>query len=427
MYNFSRSGDNNKAKQVNTKYKDEFEKKYKIFIEKYYGISKQQDRLDFDEISKINEFIDKKIKNIDNEQKYNLNKKFEINCPKCGCDDLNKNGISRGRQRYICKRCCITFDERSFSPLSNTKLSLEKWTKYLQLMLENRSIRNCAEAISVSVPTSFYMRHKILDMLNYATKDEILNGDVQVAFGFINESFKGARKKYELSDKDMHKKVVQPSINHCSINSLLNKNMHGKQELSYLNEKYYYNFEKQNLRDSERFLHNKFDPYSSMKHIRNSLICINTALDIDGNIITGVVDGFNGVTNEKLKRNDFISFFEGKFGKNVTLYTDHISTFYGLKEKYNIKLKQAVRSCSNSMNNVFAALRFNDNFKIWNRRFKGVATKYLNNYLMWFKFLFKYKEVQALDKVKFLLKNMINIKVYVSIEMIKNRKIEIIK
>lgn len=40
-----------------------------------------------------------------------------IKCPKCSSEDLSKNGITNNRQRYICKNCRITFDERSFSPL----------------------------------------------------------------------------------------------------------------------------------------------------------------------------------------------------------------------------------------------------------------------------------------------------------------------
>ena len=43
-------------------------------------------------------------------------------CPKCQCKDVNKNGKTSGRQRYICKNCRTTFDEMTLSPFSNTKL-----------------------------------------------------------------------------------------------------------------------------------------------------------------------------------------------------------------------------------------------------------------------------------------------------------------
>ena len=56
-------------------------------------------------------------------------------CPKCQCKDVNKNGKSSGRQRYICKYCRTTFDEMTLSPFSNTKLGLDKWLKYCELMI----------------------------------------------------------------------------------------------------------------------------------------------------------------------------------------------------------------------------------------------------------------------------------------------------
>ncbi len=39
----------------------------------------------------------------DNIKESRFSKGYE--CPKCQCKDVNKNGKTRGRQRYICKRC----------------------------------------------------------------------------------------------------------------------------------------------------------------------------------------------------------------------------------------------------------------------------------------------------------------------------------
>ena len=66
-------------------------------------------------------------------------------CPKCQCTHVNKNGKSNGIQRYICKRCHCNFDEFTCSQFSNTKLSLDKWLKYCELMILGLSIRQCAE------------------------------------------------------------------------------------------------------------------------------------------------------------------------------------------------------------------------------------------------------------------------------------------
>ena len=54
----------------------------------------------------------------DNVKESRFSKGYE--CPKCQCKDVNKNGKSNGRQRYICKRCRTSFDEFTMSPFSNT-------------------------------------------------------------------------------------------------------------------------------------------------------------------------------------------------------------------------------------------------------------------------------------------------------------------
>ena len=112
-------------------------------------------------------------------------------CPKCQCKDVNKNGKSNGRQRYICKHCRISFDEFTMSPFSNTKLGLDKWLKYCELMILGLSIRKCAEEVGVGVKTSFYMRHRILDVINLSLKNDKVEGIVEVDEYFVKESFEG--------------------------------------------------------------------------------------------------------------------------------------------------------------------------------------------------------------------------------------------
>ena len=129
-----------------------------------------------------------------------LNKETELKCPKCGHIHLNKNGKMNNRQRYICKNCRTTFDERSFTPLSNTKLSLEKWLNYCRFMVEGGTLKYCAQNVGVSIPTSFFMRHRILDMLNLCLRKQTFQGIVYNDEYNLNESFKG--KSYKKSAED---------------------------------------------------------------------------------------------------------------------------------------------------------------------------------------------------------------------------------
>ena len=122
----------------------------------------------------------------DNIKESRFSKGYE--CPKCQCKDVNKNGKTRGRQRYICKRCRCTFDEFTMSPFSSTNLGLDKWLKYCELMILGLSIRQCATEIGVGVKTSFYMRHRILDVINLSLKNDKVEGIVEVDECFIKLS-----------------------------------------------------------------------------------------------------------------------------------------------------------------------------------------------------------------------------------------------
>lgn len=113
-------------------------------------------------------------------------------CPKCQYTHVNKNGKSQGRQRYICKRCRTSFDEMSYSPFSSTKLGLDKWLRYCELMINGLSIRDCAREIEVSIPTSFFMRHRILDILNMSLRHDIVDGIVEVDEMFLREYYNGS-------------------------------------------------------------------------------------------------------------------------------------------------------------------------------------------------------------------------------------------
>ena len=125
----------------------------------------------------------------DNIKESRFSKGYE--CPKCQCKDVNKNGKTRGRQRYICKRCRCSFDEFTMSPFSSTNLGLDKWLKYCELMILGLSIRKCAEEVGIGVKTSFYMRHRILDVINLSLKNDKVEGIVEVDEYFVKESFEG--------------------------------------------------------------------------------------------------------------------------------------------------------------------------------------------------------------------------------------------
>ena len=234
--------------------------------------------------------------------------KNDLKCPKCGSFDLNKNGKTNKRQRYICKNCRTTFDERSFSPLSNTKLSLDTWLKYCQFMIEGGTIKYCAQKVGVSIPTSFFMRHRILDVINLSLRDQVFEGIVCTDHCFINESFKGMSPKKDITEDTYFSNFEYEFISHTGGSLFMNKN--------------YF------LKDPE-------------KYIKPMQVEINTAIDRNGHVLTRIVENtyFNVFSKEKYQ--DMLSFFENRVNKNVTICSFMQSTYIHTAKKLNLRFKKA--------------------------------------------------------------------------------------
>ena len=295
-------------------------------------------------------------------------------CPKCQCKDVNKNGKSNGRQRYICKRCRRTFDEFTLSPFSSTKLGLDKWLKYCELMILGLPIRQCAEEIGVGVKTSFYMRHRILDVINISLKKDTVEGIVEVDEVFVRESYKGNHSK-----STTFKMPREPR-----------KRGKGKND-------------------------------KKKRGISNDQICIETGIDRKGNIVMGAV------CNGRITTNDIVRFFNGKIGEDVTFIVDSHKSYFSINKDLNVELKRVPRGKS-MLDSVYHLQHVNalhNGFKRWLMPFNGVSSKYISNYCTWFKFLQLSKKNKKGERIKDMLVNVATKEAYITINSIRNRYVEL--
>ena len=127
-----------------------------------------------------------------------LNTEFENttpkSCPCCSDTDAHfiKRGFSGRKQRYQCKSCGkrFTFDAGKLTAYSHQTEGA--WATFIRDTLSLKSLDECAANISVSHPTSFYMRHKLLSFLEEAIKDtELLEGVIEADEAYVLESQKG--------------------------------------------------------------------------------------------------------------------------------------------------------------------------------------------------------------------------------------------
>lgn len=112
-------------------------------------------------------------------------------CPHCGGSDVVRWGMASGLPRYRCKACARTFNALTKTPLAKLRMK-QKWGSQADAMIDGVSIAKAARRCGVHYTTAFRWRHRFLAALS-ADKPKTLAGIVESDETFILESFKGKR------------------------------------------------------------------------------------------------------------------------------------------------------------------------------------------------------------------------------------------
>ncbi|PKG40245.1 IS1595 family transposase [Psychromonas sp. Urea-02u-13] len=112
-------------------------------------------------------------------------------CPHCQSEKLKPWGSSHGLPRYRCVKCLKTCNPLTKSPLARLR-KRDKWLLYAQALIDGLSIRKAAKLCGVNKNTAFQWRHRFLALAN--THQAIHEeGIVEADETFFLESFKGQR------------------------------------------------------------------------------------------------------------------------------------------------------------------------------------------------------------------------------------------
>lgn len=115
-------------------------------------------------------------------------------CPHCGVsvDRLGSWGQSHGLKRYRCRDCGRTFNALTGTTLAHLR-KREQWTRYAELLIEGVSLREAARRCQIDKNTAFRWRHRFLhDAAGHRAEHE--SGIVEADETFFLESFKGQRR-----------------------------------------------------------------------------------------------------------------------------------------------------------------------------------------------------------------------------------------
>ena len=256
-----------------------------------------------------------------------LQSRFEAapRCPHCGGHRLWRYGHASGMQRWRCCACRSTFNALTGTPLARLRLK-GKWLDFLHSMKpgSTRSVREAAADVRVHRNTSFRWRHRFLAMAG-ADQPEALHGITEADERFFRYSEKGAR---------------------------------------HLNRA----------------------PRKRGKDGKAPQVCVLVACDRSGQTLDAIT-GIGNVSRRRLHRH-----LRPHLDTDCLLVSDGNPSYHvfareaGISHKaINVSIGRRVRREGNAAYHVQHVNAYHGRLRQWMVRFHGVATKYLVNYLAWFR------------------------------------------
>lgn len=262
-------------------------------------------------------------------------------CPHCSSLKYSKDGHEKsGVQRYRCKSC-----KRSFNAYSGTWLAeinkKDLLVPYLKLMREGLSLEKTGKKLDISKKTAFDWRHKITASLNNMGKDNF-RGITESDETFFLHSKKGS-KNLPVQARKRGDKATTKGISNEHVAAIVTMDREKSVDLKLAC------FGRITKGDIEKAIGEK--------------MCEQTVLCTDGHVSYKGFAMDNKLEHHVLRAN----------------------------------LKQYVKQKIYHIQHVNSA---HSRLKLWvNKAMHGVATKYLQNYLNWFRFKEKFKGVDIIRKM----------------------------
>ena len=270
-------------------------------------------------------------------------------CPRCGKTGACRNGRLKDksgrhpeRQRYLCRCWGRSFNDLTSTPVAGTKHP-DKWLEYLRMMMDGASCRTIAKALQIHVSTVFHWRHKVLRALK-SLGDTGLSGIIEADDTFFLESFKGTPV--------------------CS-----------------------------------RRPRRRGGP-AEKRGLSKQQMAVLAAIDRNGDMVCRLAG------RGKLRADEIDTALGPAIAGQSTLVTDRARSFgrfaaqRGLVHRPVEPAKKGVKVGFYHLQHVNSV---HHRLKQWMIRFNGVATKYLNHYLIWFIWLERTKMAEPGDRLRNLL------------------------
>jgi transposase-like protein len=256
---------------------------------------------------------------------YNLveNRVFEKPvCPHCGHEKVSRWGFANGLQRYRCGACRATFNALTDTPLAGLRHKA-KWIDYAKQLAEGASVRKSAAAVGVHPNTAFRWRHRFLK-LPHGQQATRLAGIAEADETYFLESQKGKRQGLARTPRKRGGKASKRGTSEEQTAVLICRDRSG---------------------NTANFILEKADK-EHIGAVLKPLLAADAILCTDGARSLAAVAKEMGITHRPVNLAS---------GQRVAAGVYHVQNV----NAYDSRLKE------------------------WMRRFHGVATRYLGNYLGW--------------------------------------------
>lgn len=112
-------------------------------------------------------------------------------CPHCKGEQLVRNGMADGLQRYKCRTCAKTFNALTGTPLARLRHK-GKWLEQTRALADGLTVHRAAEFLDVAPSTAFRWRHRFLAVPR-VVKPASLPGAAEMDETYFLESFKSRK------------------------------------------------------------------------------------------------------------------------------------------------------------------------------------------------------------------------------------------
>jgi len=267
-------------------------------------------------------------------------------CPRCKSNNTIKKGKPKDRQRWFCQCCKKSFSASTNRILSYSKLPGEVWVAFARLMIDGMSLRECTFRCGVCLKTAFFMRHRILECMNkYIDLFRVDSScSAEIDEFYLRESFKGNHTKSTV--------FVMP-------------------------------------REPKR----RSGDYVTGGTTKD-LICILTGINDRGGLFLEVA-GMGRFESEDASR-----MLREKIYKGAIISTDGHQSYVKIMQEIEVAVHNRFSTNNRSRGVINAVNGLHSRLDAFLQPFRGISSRWVENYLSWFKWLESFRMRNSKEKAE---------------------------